>query len=132
MLISYIILLVIILINAKYDAKLWKLGKYINHKVRFIARVIIIAGLALIPAVFLTFWYFFTIVMLASFFWLVFDVAIQMFKGNNAFQLGSTANTDKFLRFITKNVKEEQNKEYYAMFFKLALFIILNILYLTL
>ena len=130
MLISLGILLIVTIINAQYDANLWKLGIRINHTKRAIIRFGIIAVLALIPFEFLTFGYFYTIVLLCSFFWLTFDMLIQAFKGNHLFKLGSTAFTDEFLRWITKTAKKESSKEYYAVFFKFTLFIILLFIYL--
>ena len=130
MLISLGILLIVTIINAQYDANLWKLGIRINHTKRAIIRFGIIVALALIPFEFLTFGYFYTIVLLCSFFWLTFDMLIQAFKGNHLFKLGSTAFTDKFLRWVTKSFRKEADKEYYAVFFKFTLFMLLLFIYL--
>ena len=116
--IAQIVVIIGAWLNAIYDSKRIKSGQDINHKVNAGIRLAIILAISALVYSQSLIIYINTVFLLCVVFWISFDLIINLYLDRYEFQLGKTANTDKFLRWITKN------DEYYAFFFKMILLLL--------
>lgn len=111
------------ILNARYDSKEIKGERYIlNHNSRAVIRFAAI--LAMIYFIIPTYsWVqvFLALLVLGSFFWIVFDISINLYLGKYYLRIGKTSVVDKLMQNLG---------EYYAFALKLSVFIGSCILYL--
>jgi hypothetical protein len=91
------------LFEAAVDADKIKKGKRIHHGLSATVRVIIaLSGANVIYGGFNNKMYVYTAMLLVGF-WMVFDIAVNVFRGKSAWYIGKTAWTDRMIRKVIDN-----------------------------
>lgn len=113
----YVVILIVVLawFNGKYDAIDIKVGGYINHNVRVVLRFLFIGALCFYIDPIDIFQYLIMLWVAGAWFWVVFEASINVSLGRGWSDLGKTALTDRFLRWLTRN------DPWYALLFRVAI-----------